>query len=49
MPMKSLDELSTAITKAACIQVVHEQGPLNVPVSAAVDHDMLNQIYLLPI
>ncbi|XP_052631213.1 uncharacterized protein LOC128136111 [Harpia harpyja] len=44
IPIKSLNELSTAITKAACIQAMHECGPLNVPISAVVDPDMLKPL-----
>ncbi|KAM9591119.1 uncharacterized protein ACIBXB_006056 [Morphnus guianensis] len=44
IPIKSLNELSTAITKAACIQAMHERSPLNVPISAIVDPDVLKPL-----
>uniref|UniRef100_A0A8B9NK43 Uncharacterized protein n=1 Tax=Accipiter nisus TaxID=211598 RepID=A0A8B9NK43_9AVES len=44
IPIKSLNELSTVITKAACIQAMHERDPLNVPISAIVDPDMLKPL-----
>ncbi|KAK4810566.1 hypothetical protein QYF61_004529 [Mycteria americana] len=37
IPIKSLSELSTAVTKAACIQAMHKRGSHDVPLSAAVD------------
>ncbi|KAK4828563.1 hypothetical protein QYF61_027532 [Mycteria americana] len=44
IPIKSLSELSTAVTKAACIQATHKQGPHDVPLSATVDFAMLKPL-----
>lgn len=41
IPIKSLNELSTFITKAACIEAMHEHDHLNVPIPATVHHAML--------
>ena len=42
IPSRSLEDLSTALTKAACIQAMRERRALDVPVSATGDPDMLN-------
>lgn len=40
-PINSLFEFSPAISKAACIQAMHEHRPMNAPITAAVDYNML--------
>ncbi|KAK4810669.1 hypothetical protein QYF61_007469, partial [Mycteria americana] len=44
IPIKSLSELSTAVTKAACIQAMHKRGSHDVPLSATVDFAMLKPL-----
>ncbi|KAK4811127.1 hypothetical protein QYF61_019758 [Mycteria americana] len=44
IPIKSLSELSTAVTKAACIQAMHKRGSHDVPLSATVDFGMLKPL-----
>ncbi|KAK4818861.1 hypothetical protein QYF61_020080 [Mycteria americana] len=44
IPIKSLSELSTAVTKAACIQAMHKRGSHDVPLSATVDFAMLKSL-----
>lgn len=36
-PIKSSSELSTAVTKAACVQAMHEPHPINTPITAPVN------------
>lgn len=43
-PIKSLDELSVAVTKAAFTQAMHEQAPHDVPVSTTVDFTILKPL-----
>ncbi|KAK4828275.1 hypothetical protein QYF61_024940 [Mycteria americana] len=44
IPIKSLSELSTAVTKATCIQAMHKRGSHDVPLSATVDFAMLKPL-----
>lgn len=41
VPIRSLNEISIAVTKAACVQTMHEHEPTDVPLSATVDYDIL--------
>ena len=44
IPIRSLNELSTAITKAACIQAMHQREANDIPISATIDYAMLNPL-----
>ena len=45
IPIRSLSELSTAITKAACIQSMNKRGESSdTPISATVDYTMLKPL-----
>lgn len=44
IPIRSVDELSTAITKAVCIQAMHKCGSFVVPISATIDYAMLKPL-----
>ena len=44
IPIRSLDELSTASIKAACIQAMQERGPIEIPILATESYDMLKPL-----
>lgn len=44
IPIHSLSELSPALTKAACVQAMHEHRPENAPITTAMDCNMLNPL-----
>uniref|UniRef100_A0A8C3K6U7 Uncharacterized protein n=1 Tax=Calidris pygmaea TaxID=425635 RepID=A0A8C3K6U7_9CHAR len=44
IPIESLSELPTAITKAACIQAMQEKGQHDIPLSATVNFEMLKPL-----
>lgn len=44
IPIRSLNELSTAITKAACTQAVHKHESYDIPISATSDYAMLKPL-----
>lgn len=44
IPIRSLNELSTAITKAACIQAMHKRESNDIPITATIDYVMLKPL-----
>jgi len=42
--IRSLNELSAAITKAACTQAMHKQEPNDIPISATIDYTTLKPL-----
>lgn len=44
IPIRSLNGISKAVSKAACIQVMHKRGTVDVPISATVDYNILKPL-----
>lgn len=44
IPMPSSDDVTMAITKAACIQAMHDRANRNIPISAEVDPERMRPL-----
>lgn len=44
IPMPSSDDVTMAVTKAACIQAMHDRANRNIPISAEVDPERMRPL-----